>query len=442
MAEPMQGAAPASPRSRLVLSAPRPSVDVELGATLGATLAGADSAGEAAKQASAAADVTPSAPRLAVQIPSEISEIPRPDARMFAAPSVDFPPPRSPCLVPTTAASVADKAKRRSPMLAARRSPMPGSAGVPSAPSAAALARALAAGLPSPLLAASGAPPAPESLSLDEPAAPLTVVVDGTPAESNLARASPSPPLVSPQPQDAPTLSPQLRSSPKRARNPPSRLIPEGNGKRSSESSPMLGVSPRPGQTVPPLELDGLSLPPGPFSEGNAPPSSCAAPAQSQSGAAAAPAAASAPAGRERNIRSSSSPRSAIPKGEDEVEWITSSRARDDGVTEYRVRWKGYAASHDTWEPIEHLGNAKAKLDAFHLREKRKGNGALRSPSKRSVGAPAKLVPESGEVFRSKSYNPNAPSPKVRACNTSPLPRSAHAAQTACVPYGVSYMMH
>ena len=53
-----------------------------------------------------------------------------------------------------------------------------------------------------------------------------------------------------------------------------------------------------------------------------------------------------------------------------EAQNIVGMRVRD-GRTEYRVRWKGYAPHEDTWEPLEHLRNAKELLRNFHKRRRR-----------------------------------------------------------------------
>lgn len=55
----------------------------------------------------------------------------------------------------------------------------------------------------------------------------------------------------------------------------------------------------------------------------------------------------------------------ASPPSEDyEVESIVGVRKRK-GQTEYQVRWKGYAADADTWEPEEQL-NCQELIDAFN----------------------------------------------------------------------------
>ena len=33
---------------------------------------------------------------------------------------------------------------------------------------------------------------------------------------------------------------------------------------------------------------------------------------------------------------------------------------------EYKVRWKGYDQSHDSWQPVGNLKNAKRSINAFH----------------------------------------------------------------------------
>ena len=37
----------------------------------------------------------------------------------------------------------------------------------------------------------------------------------------------------------------------------------------------------------------------------------------------------------------------------------------------YLVRWKGYNASEDSWEPIGNLGNAKEAIEDFRLKNPR-----------------------------------------------------------------------
>ena len=52
-----------------------------------------------------------------------------------------------------------------------------------------------------------------------------------------------------------------------------------------------------------------------------------------------------------------------------EVEDIVAQRCTDEGM-EYLVKWKGYSASQNTWEPLCNLGQAQQVLKAFELRQR------------------------------------------------------------------------
>ena len=54
-----------------------------------------------------------------------------------------------------------------------------------------------------------------------------------------------------------------------------------------------------------------------------------------------------------------------------EVEEILGERVRK-GKTHYYVRWKGFSEAHDSWEPEEHLRNAREEIAKY--RHKTKGN--------------------------------------------------------------------
>uniref|UniRef100_A0A183CNF2 Chromo domain-containing protein n=1 Tax=Globodera pallida TaxID=36090 RepID=A0A183CNF2_GLOPA len=55
------------------------------------------------------------------------------------------------------------------------------------------------------------------------------------------------------------------------------------------------------------------------------------------------------------------------PEGEEEyeVELIQSSKV-EKGTLKYLVKWKGYTTEHDSWEPLENLGNASELISEFH----------------------------------------------------------------------------
>ena len=45
------------------------------------------------------------------------------------------------------------------------------------------------------------------------------------------------------------------------------------------------------------------------------------------------------------------------------------------GAKLYRVRWKGYGEQDDTWEPLSHLGSARAALVAYQRKQRATGSG-------------------------------------------------------------------
>ncbi|KAH0831827.1 hypothetical protein FOPE_02955 [Fonsecaea pedrosoi] len=68
---------------------------------------------------------------------------------------------------------------------------------------------------------------------------------------------------------------------------------------------------------------------------------------------------------RRRSGRETPEPVNIDDEEEWEVEQILATRERQ-GRPEYYVRWKGFSEAHDSWEPEEHLRNARGKLDEFH----------------------------------------------------------------------------
>merc|ERR1712241_577247 len=72
-----------------------------------------------------------------------------------------------------------------------------------------------------------------------------------------------------------------------------------------------------------------------------------------------------------------------------EVENVVSKRETDEGKVEYLVKWKGWNASDNTWEPIENLESSQELIDEF---EGRTENTAVEEEGKDSTGKLEKKV--------------------------------------------------
>merc|ERR1719204_2987566 len=70
-------------------------------------------------------------------------------------------------------------------------------------------------------------------------------------------------------------------------------------------------------------------------------------------------------------------------EAEYEVENVVSKRETDEGKVEYLVKWKGYDASDNTWEPVENLESSQELIDEF---EGRTENAAVEEEGKDSTG--------------------------------------------------------
>merc|ERR1712156_331560 len=69
-------------------------------------------------------------------------------------------------------------------------------------------------------------------------------------------------------------------------------------------------------------------------------------------------------------------------EAEYEVESVVSKRGTEEGKVEYLVKWKGYDASDNTWEPIENLESSQELIDEF---EGRTENAAVEEDGKDST---------------------------------------------------------
>ena len=75
-----------------------------------------------------------------------------------------------------------------------------------------------------------------------------------------------------------------------------------------------------------------------------------------------------------------------------EVESIVAERKGPRGRQEYRVRWKGYGESDDTWEPMKNLSGVKRLVEEFRAQpttEQPKKRHKSKTPKEEPVAAPA-----------------------------------------------------
>ena len=69
--------------------------------------------------------------------------------------------------------------------------------------------------------------------------------------------------------------------------------------------------------------------------------------------------------GGEGKVLSAPTPRKRkLGKDEYQVEKIVGMRREADEV-QYLIKWKGWGAKHNTWEPLSHLQNLQAEIAAF-----------------------------------------------------------------------------
>ncbi|XP_076466682.1 uncharacterized protein LOC143297951 [Babylonia areolata] len=75
-----------------------------------------------------------------------------------------------------------------------------------------------------------------------------------------------------------------------------------------------------------------------------------------------------------------------------EVEKIMSRKKRD-GIFLYRVRWKGYPPSNDTWEPVDNLDVVRDMVEEFDAREEQKAKARQEERRLRKLRMEGKKLP-------------------------------------------------
>ena len=91
-----------------------------------------------------------------------------------------------------------------------------------------------------------------------------------------------------------------------------------------------------------------------------------------------------------------------------EVEAVVDKREKGAGVTEFRVRWKGYGnPSEDTWEPLQALQAVKAKVAEFEKTERSKSAkqkaAEKKTPAQRKPAAQKKPAAKPGNKSKKES---------------------------------------
>ena len=128
-----------------------------------------------------------------------------------------------------------------------------------------------------------------------------------------------------------------------------------------------------------------------------------------------------------------------------EVETLLASQLKS-GKKEYLVRWKGYAAKHDTWEPMENLSNLVAEMASFdrdkdlanqaHLKElaeQKAAREAARVAAGSSGPSPAASPEEEEDEDAAEASLPWSMSKKKARCYAAYEPSAQKPGHATCI---------
>ena len=90
-------------------------------------------------------------------------------------------------------------------------------------------------------------------------------------------------------------------------------------------------------------------------------------------------------------------------------------KRKGDGTTEYRVRWEGFGAKDDTWEPVHHLGGSTQAIRSYEQRAAEQATRAAAANIAASEGSPGRP--------------PSSPPPRRLAGSKKSLPPGWHTPQ-------------